>query len=123
MHVKRRANVLTVCVLALLALLAGAAPASAAPAGETACAGVLLSAMVKGDLVVPAEAICDLSGTTVYGKVRLKYGARLCANYPEIEGAVRAGEQAGALPLSYARVGADIEICDTWGWRTRWASP
>ena len=115
MHVKRRANVLAVCVLVLLALLAGAAPASAAPAGETACAGALLNAMVKGDLVVPVEATCDLSGTTVYGNVRLEPGARLYADYSEIKGAIRVGGQMGTLQLSYSRVGGGIEIRGIWG--------
>ncbi len=104
-----------VVALALLALLAGAAPASAAPAGETACTGALANAMVKGDLVVPVEATCELSGTTVYGNVRLEPGARLYADYSDIKGAIRVGGQMGTLQLYYARVGGDIEIRSTWG--------
>jgi len=104
-----------VAILALVAIAGRAAPASAGPASETACTDVLLNAMVKGDLVVPAEAICDLSGTTVYGNVRLEPGARLYANYSEIKGAIRVGGQMGTLQLSYSRVGGDIEIRGTWG--------
>jgi hypothetical protein len=111
--VKMRAKVLAVCVLALMTLLAGAAPAYAGPAGETACTGTLANAMVKGDLVVPAEQSCELLNTSVGGGVRLEYGARLKAEYAEIKGNVWIGEQADA-DLSDTVVRGSVEIRGTW---------
>ncbi len=110
---KMRAKVLAVCVLALMTLLAGAAPASAGPAGETACTGTLANAMVKGDLVVPAEESCELINTSVGGDVRLEYGAGLNAEYAEIKGDVRIGEQADGF-FSDTVVRGSVEIRGTW---------
>ena len=110
---KMRAKVLAVCVLVLMALLAGAAPASAGPVGEMECTGTLANAMVKGDLVVPAEESCELINTSVGGDVRLEYGAGLNAEYAEIKGDVWIGEQADGF-FSDTVVRGGVDVRGTW---------
>ena len=95
-----------VVVLALVALAAGAAPASASQGGETQCIGAPASMVVQGDLVVPAGQSCELFRTIVTGDVRIEAGAELRTDRAQINGNVQAGEMANAIFTDTHVIGA-----------------
>jgi hypothetical protein len=71
--------------LVVLGLLAGAATAQAAP---RQCTGAIVSETVRGDVVVPAGAVCDLAGTRVRGSVYVREGAQLITDQADVRGSV-----------------------------------
>lgn len=78
--------------LAVSSALVFAAPASAALV--TRCVGEGGAVTVPGDLVVPANQVCTLDGTTIQGNVRVAKGADLVMNDVTVEGNVSAAENA-----------------------------
>jgi hypothetical protein len=90
----RRASV--VAVLIAVGLLGGAATAQAA---ERECVGAIGPETVRGDVVVPEGAICEMAGTQVRGNVRVLSGAELYAEGANVRGNISAGPQAYVQPI------------------------
>ncbi|SDD45444.1 hypothetical protein [Auraticoccus monumenti] len=78
--------------LAVSSALIFSSPASAALV--TRCVGEGGAVTVPGDLVVPANQVCTLDGTTIQGNVRVAKGADLVMNDVTVEGNVAAAENA-----------------------------
>src|SRR5438067_480448 len=69
----KRFVLLGFALLAVVGVLAATASASAA--GDTACTGALGAVTVDGNLIVPAGAVCLLTGTHVTGNVTAEQGS------------------------------------------------
>lgn len=95
------------------ALLLGTAPALA-DGLTTRCQGAAGAVTVPGDLVIPAGASCDLTGTRIEGDVRVQAGADLLGKDLDIEGDLSAA--AGSyLELRGGDVTGEIQLTGTYG--------
>ena len=103
----RRKGVL-VGALVALGLLAGG---SVAQAAERQCVGAIGPETVRGDLVVPAGATCDLAGTRVRGSVYVREEAELVAEQAEVRGSIEA-EQGALVDLLETSVGGTFTLRD-----------
>ena len=90
----------------------GAAPASAAL--TTYCEGTAGDVTVPGDLVVPADATCELTGTTVTGDVRVSPGANLVGEGVSIEGQINGAADA-YVDLMDSTVSGDLRMNNAYG--------
>ena len=82
-------------ITASAGLAVGSALIFASPASAdlvTRCVGEGGAVTVPGDLVVPANQVCTLDGTTIQGDVRISKGADLVMNDVTVEGNVSAAE-------------------------------
>lgn len=106
--------------LATTALIAGGAAfgtLGAAPANAdlvTQCRGTAGEVTVHGDLVVPADATCELTGTTVTGDVRVRQGANLIGEGVSIEGRVTGAADA-YVDLVDSAVAGDLRLNSAYG--------
>ena len=106
--------------LATTALIAGGAAfgtLGAAPAHAdlvTQCTGTAGEVTVPGDLVVPADATCDLTGTTVTGDVRVRQGGNLIGEGVSIEGRV-VGAADSYVDLLDSTVAGDLRMNSAYG--------
>lgn len=106
--------------LATTALIAGGAVFStvgAAPASAdlvTHCDGSAGEVTVPGDLVVPADATCDLTGTTVTGDVRVRPSGNLIGEGVSIEGGVT-GTADAYVDLVDSTVAGDLKMNNAYG--------
>jgi hypothetical protein len=95
-----------VCALVALGLVAGGGVAQAA---ERQCVGAIGPETVRGDLVVPAGATCDLAGTHVRGSVYVREGAELVAENAEVRGSIEA-ERDSLVDLVETTVGGTLTL-------------
>jgi hypothetical protein len=95
--------------LVALGLLAGG---TAAQAAERQCVGAIGPETVRGDLVVPPGATCDLAGTRVRGSVYVREGAELVAEQAEVRGSIEA-ERDAFVDLVATSVGGTLALRDT----------
>jgi hypothetical protein len=97
-------------IMAILALVGGAATAQAA---DTRCTGTL-SGNITGDVIVPNGASCTLSNAIVTGDVQVRQNARLTVDATEqpttIGGNVKAIGCASALLEGGVTVTGDLQI-------------
>ncbi|WP_147919135.1 hypothetical protein [Ruania zhangjianzhongii] len=106
--------------LATTALIAGGAAfgtLGAAPANAdlvTHCVGTAGEVTVPGDLVVPADATCDLTGTTVTGDVRVRQGGNLIGEGVSIDGQV-VGAADSYVDLLDSTVTGDLRMNNAYG--------
>ena len=104
----RRKGVL-VGALVALGLLAGG---SVAQAAERQCVGAIGPETVRGDLVVPPGATCDLAGTRVRGSVYVREEAELVAEQAEVRGSIEA-ERDAFVDLVETSVGGTLALRNT----------
>lgn len=107
----------TTAVLAAAATLAAGGLAWAAPASAeltTRCVGEGGAVTVPGDLVVPRDSSCTLTGTTVTGDVRVRPGANLIAQDATIEGRVVAADNAYFEAIN-STVGGQVALNGAYG--------
>lgn len=106
--------------LATTALIASGAAFStigAAPANAdlvTRCVGTAGAVTVPGDLVVPADATCDLTGTSVTGDVRVRQGANLIGEGVSIDGRV-VGAADAYVDLQDSSVAGELRLNSAYG--------
>lgn len=91
-------------LLAAGGVVAVAGPAMSSSGLTTRCDGTATSLTIPGDLVVPRDASCDLTGVTVTGATRVAAGGDLVAEGTTFQGAVTVAEDAffGAVDSSVA---------------------
>jgi hypothetical protein len=100
----RSSRAVLVCTFVALGVLAVGGTAQAA---ERQCVGVIGPETVRGDLVVPAAAVCDLAGTRVRGNVHVREGAELYAVGADIRGSIEGATEA-YVDLSGTAVGGSL---------------
>ncbi len=92
-----------------LAVSATMAIASPARAGDTECRGSLGAVTVVGNLIVPDDATCNLTGTSVQGAVVVKSRTTLNATDVTVTGGVQ-GESPSTVNISDSTFGNGITI-------------
>lgn len=90
----------------------GAAPAHAGL--TTYCNGTAGEVTVPGDLVVPADVTCDLTGTTVTGDVQVDSGANLIGEGVSIDGQVT-GDVDAYVDLVDSAVAGELRLDSSYG--------
>ncbi|GAB3536938.1 hypothetical protein GCM10027403_19440 [Arthrobacter tecti] len=98
---KKKVSVLTAAVALGATSMLFAPPASAAL--TTRCVGEAGAVTVPGDLVVPKDQSCNLTGTTITGNVRVAPGADLVAEDVTIE-----GQLSGAIDAYVEVIGGTV---------------
>ncbi len=102
-------RVTRVAATTALAVSATMAIASPAWAGDTECRGSLGAVTVVGNVIVPDDATCDLTGTTVQGAVVVKSRTTLNATGATATGGVQ-GESPSTVNISDSTFGNGITI-------------
>ncbi len=125
-----------VATVAALALTTTVGAATVAHAGDTECTTPLGAVTVNGNLIVPDDTVCDLTGTTVQGAIIVKSRAQLHADNVHATGGLQSqspntitlddstldngvsiqnaettpGKPAGRISLSDNRINGDIQV-------------
>jgi hypothetical protein len=98
-------------MLISVGLLGGAATAQAA---ERECVGAIGPEVVRGDLVVPQNAICELAGTQVRGNVRILRRGELFAEGVNVRGNISVARQAYVQPID-STLGGNVTLDNSLG--------
>ncbi len=73
-------NLTRIAAVATLALGTTVGAVTVAQAGDIECTTALGAATIDGNLIVPDDTVCDLTGTTVHGAIIVKSRAQLHAD-------------------------------------------
>ncbi len=78
-------------------------------AGDTECRGAMGAETVAGNLIVPDDATCTLSGTTIQGAVVVKSRASLFASYITVTGGVQS-QSATTIMICNSTIGNSLSL-------------
>ncbi len=103
-------TILSLCLAMVLAMGGLLASAQVARAGDFECRGTLGPVTIVGNLLVPDDATCVLTGTQVQGSIMVKSRANLEATGATVTGGLQGESPASVLIGGDSRFGNGISL-------------